>query len=104
VLGYGAASRAVALLRKAGADSSLLPAIADAAPAKLGLRMPGTDIPVVSPARMTEQPPQSVLLFLEDLRAEVRAAYPEVEAAGGSWLDVDSLRCSGVHQQHTQAL
>jgi hypothetical protein len=91
VLGYGAASRAVALLRKAEVDSSLLPAIADASPAKQGLRMPGTDIPVVSPARLAEQSPEVVLLFLEDLRAEVTATYPEVEAAGGEWLAVESL-------------
>ena len=51
VLGYGAASRAVALLRQARVDRTLLPAVVDASPAKQGLRMPGTDIPVVGPAR-----------------------------------------------------
>jgi hypothetical protein len=40
VLGYGAASRAVALLRWAQADQSLVRAVADASPAKQGLRMP----------------------------------------------------------------
>jgi hypothetical protein len=34
VLGYGATSRAVALLRRAGADRTLLPAVADASAAK----------------------------------------------------------------------
>ena len=91
VLGYGAASRAVALLCRAGVDRGLLPAIADASPAKHGLRMPGTDIPVVSPAQLKASPPDSVLLFVSDLRAEVRAAFPEVEAAGGRWADADSL-------------
>jgi C-methyltransferase C-terminal domain/Putative zinc binding domain len=91
VMGYGAASRAVALLRKAEVDSSLLPEIADASPGKQSLRMPGTDIPVVSPARLAERKPNVALLFLEDLRDEVRATYPEVEASGGEWLDVDSL-------------
>ena len=90
-MGYGAASRAVALLRTANVDSSLLPEIADASPGKQGLRMPGTDIPVVSPARLAERKPEVVLLFLEDLRDEVRATYPEVETSGGEWLDVDSL-------------
>ena len=46
VLGYGAASRTVALLCQAHVDRTLLPAVADASPAKTGLRMPGTDIPV----------------------------------------------------------
>jgi hypothetical protein len=91
VLGYGAASRAVALLRSAGVDRGLLPAIADASPAKQGLRMPGTDIPVVGPAQLVDQRPDSVLLFVSDLRAEVSASYPEVEAAGGRWVDADAL-------------
>jgi len=91
VVGYGAASRAVALLRRAGADSGLLPAVADAAEAKQGLRMPGTDIPVVSPAELSVRKPDAVVLFLADLRAEVRSAYPEVEAHGGRWVDAGAL-------------
>ncbi|HWF80822.1 MAG TPA: class I SAM-dependent methyltransferase [Streptosporangiaceae bacterium] len=91
VIGYGAASRAVALLCMAGVDRRSLPAIADASPAKHGLRMPGTGIPVVSPAQMSASPPDSVLLFVSDLRSEVKAAFPEIEAAGGRWLDADSF-------------
>ena len=91
VLGYGAASRAVAVLRSAGIDRRLLSAVVDASPAKQGLRMPGTDIPVVSPAELAARKPASVLLILADLRAEVSAAYPEIEAAGGKWVDADAL-------------
>ncbi len=90
VLGYGAASRAVALLRQAGVDRTLLPAVVDASPAKQGMRMPGTGIPVVSPGQLVADPPDRVLLFLADLLTEVRAAYPEVEAAGGRWVDVET--------------
>ncbi len=94
VLGYGAASRAVALLRWAGVDRTLLPAVIDASPAKQGLRMPGTDIPVVSPAQLTARRPAAVVLFLADLMPEVRTAFPEIEAAGGRWVDADTLsRC-----------
>jgi hypothetical protein len=91
VLGYGAASRAIALLRRADVDRELLPAVADASPAKQGLRMPGTNIPVVAPAELAARRPDAVVLFLADLRAEVSAAYPEVEASGGQWVDADSL-------------
>jgi hypothetical protein len=91
VLGYGAASRAVALLCKAGVDRRLLPAVIDASPAKQCLRMPGTDIPIVSPARLAASPPDSVLLFVPDLRTEVSAAFGEVEASGGAWVDADCL-------------
>jgi hypothetical protein len=91
VLGYGAASRAVALLRKAEVDQGLLPAVADASPAKHGLRMPGTLIPIISPAELVGRRPASVLLFVPDLLPEVRAAYPEVEEAGGRWVVADEL-------------
>jgi hypothetical protein len=92
VLGYSAASRAVALLRCADVDSDLLPAVADASPAKRGLRMPGTAIPVISPQELTARPPDAVLIFVADLIPEVRGAYPEIEAAGSTWVDADSIR------------
>ncbi|HKY67877.1 MAG TPA: hypothetical protein VJM49_15950, partial [Acidimicrobiales bacterium] len=91
VLGYGAASRAVALLCRAGVDRRLLGAVADASPAKHGRRMPATDIPVVSPAELIDARPDAVALFLPDLLDEVRRRLPEVEQAGGEWVDVDSL-------------
>jgi C-methyltransferase C-terminal domain/Putative zinc binding domain/Methyltransferase domain len=91
VVGYGAASRAVALLRQAHVDRALLPAVVDASPAKQGLRMPGTGIPVIGPAQLAERRPDAVLLFVADLMAEVRSAFPEVEAAGGRWVDVETL-------------
>jgi SAM-dependent methyltransferase len=91
VLGYSAASRAVALLRKAGVDRNLLPAVADASRAKQGLRMPGTGIEIISPAELTARGPDVVLLFVPDLMAEVREAYPEVEASGAKWIDADTL-------------
>jgi hypothetical protein len=87
VLGYSAASRAVALLRAASVDSDLLPAVADASAAKHGLRMPGTRIPVISPAELTARRPDAVVVFVSDLMEEVRKAYPEIEAAGGEWID-----------------
>jgi len=91
VLGYGAASRAVALLCHAQVDRRLLPAVIDASPAKQGLRMPGTDIPVANLSRLATGGLDAVLLFVPDLLAEVRNAFPEVETAGGRWVDVETL-------------
>ena len=56
--------------------AALLPAVIDASPAKQGLRMPGTDIPVAGPAQLAADRPDAVLLFVPDLLAEVRDAYP----------------------------
>ena len=98
VLGYGAASRAVALLCHAQVDRSLLPAVVDASPGKQGLRMPGTDIPVADPAQLAASRPASVVLFVPDLLAEVRDAYPEVENAGGRWVDAETLGSRSLQQ------
>ena len=82
VHGYGAASRAVALFSRAGLNADLLPAVADASVAKQGRRMPGTDIPIISPHQLLAARPDRVLLTLPDLLPELRAMMPELE---GRW-------------------
>ena len=82
VLAYGAASRAVALFSRAGIDARLLAAVADASSAKQGRRMPGTDIPIVSPEELLAAKPDRVLLTLPDLLSEVSAHFPQLE---GRW-------------------
>jgi len=89
VIGYGAASRAVALLCRAAVDVDLLPAVADASPAKWGRRMPGTRIPVISPTELAADPPDALLLFVPDLLTEVRRALPELIAAGTAWVNAE---------------
>ncbi|BBG05577.1 MULTISPECIES: methyltransferase domain-containing protein [Pseudonocardia] len=89
VAAYGAASRAVPLVCRAGIRADLLLAVGDAAPAKQGRRMPGTDIPVVAPAELAELRPDRVLLFMPELADEVRAVLPGIEADGGRWVVLD---------------
>jgi len=83
VFGYGAASRAVALLAAAGIDNTMLLGVADAAQTKRGRRMPGTTIPVISPADLVRAQPDAVLLFVPDLLDEVRTALPTL---AGRWV------------------
>jgi hypothetical protein len=83
VFGYGAASRAVALLAAAGIDDTMLSGVADASQTKWGRRMPGTVIPVISPAELVRAQPDAVLLFVPDLLDEVRTALP---ALAGRWV------------------
>jgi hypothetical protein len=95
VFGYSAASRSVALLNRAGVGPDMMPAIADASEAKAGRRLPGSAIPVISPADLVDARPDSVVLFVPDLLAEVRAAMPEVEARGGRWVVTGALAAPG---------
>lgn len=89
VAGYGAASRSVPLICHAGLDAGLLSMVGDAAPTKQGRRMPGTDIPVVSPDELVAARPDRVLLFLAELADEVRDTVSGVECAGGQWVLLD---------------
>jgi len=89
VYAYGAASRAVALLCRAGVDRTLLAGVADAAPGKQGRRMPGTDIPIVSPEELVAADPDRVLLTMPDLLGEVSARYPRL---AGRWFCVGDTR------------
>jgi C-methyltransferase-like protein/putative zinc binding protein len=91
VIGYGAASRAVPLLVAAGIGPELLPAVADASPAKQGRLIPGVGLPVVGPDELVAAHPDEVLLFLPDLMDEVRSALPEVERSGACWRSVETL-------------
>jgi C-methyltransferase-like protein len=85
VYGYAAASRAVSLLCLVGADRSLLAGVADASPAKLGRRMPGTDVPVIAPEELVAAEPDVVLVFVSDVLDEVRRALPQIPA--DRWVD-----------------
>lgn len=92
VVAYGAASRAVAVLSLAGIDSQLLPAVVDASPAKQGRRMPGTDIPIVSPDELVRSNPDRVLLTLPDLLPELQERYPDLDGRwqiDGQWSDIE---------------
>jgi hypothetical protein len=93
VAAYGAASRSVPVVSHAGLDSGLLRMVGDASPTKQGRRMPGTDIPIVTPDELVAARPDRVLLFLPELADEVRETLPGVEATGGRWVLLDpSLR------------
>ncbi|QAY71699.1 transferase [Xylanimonas protaetiae] len=89
-IGYGAASRAVALLAAAGVTRRDLAAVVDASPAKEGRAMPGGEpgdrVPILAPSQLAMLRPDHVLLFVPDLLDEVRRAYPQVEARGGRWV------------------
>ncbi|QZY46528.1 transferase [Mycolicibacterium austroafricanum] len=82
VYAYAAASKAVSLFSRAGITTDLVKAVADGAPAKQGRRMPGTDIPIISPEELLAADPDRVLLTLADLLPEVEARFPELS---GRW-------------------
>jgi hypothetical protein len=91
VAGYSAASRTSALLQRGHVNAQDLVAIADASPGLHGRAMPGSRIPIVSPAELVEKGPDKVLLFVPDLLEEVRRALPEIEVSGGRWVVLEPM-------------
>jgi hypothetical protein len=65
--------------------------IADAAEAKAGRRLPGSEIPIMSPDELVAAKPDTVVLFVPDLLPEVRKAMPEIEANGGRWVVAEEM-------------
>jgi SAM-dependent methyltransferase len=69
---YGAAAKGNTLLNYAGVKPDLLPFVCDAAPAKQGKFMPGSHIPILPPAALTERRPDFLLILPWNIAAEVR--------------------------------
>lgn len=82
IYAYGAASRAVALLTRAGLTAHEVRGIGDASPAKRGRTMPGSRIPIISPEDLLKEQPDEVMLMLPDLLPELSVALP---ALSGRW-------------------
>jgi SAM-dependent methyltransferase len=71
VAAYGAAAKGNTLLNYAGVKPDLLPFVCDAAVAKQGKFMPGSHIPILSPAALLEQRPDYLLILPWNIAAEV---------------------------------
>jgi SAM-dependent methyltransferase len=82
VAAYGAAAKGNTLLNYAGIKPDLLPFVCDAAPAKQGKFMPGSHIPILDPAVLSEQRPDYLLILPWNLAAEVRQQNDALFQAG----------------------
>jgi len=79
---YGAAAKGNTLLNYAGVKPDLLPFVCDAAPAKQGKFMPGSHIPILPPAALTERRPDYLLILPWNIAAEVRQENAGLAARG----------------------
>jgi hypothetical protein len=73
VAAYGAAAKGNTLLNYAGIKPDLLPFVCDAAAAKQGKFMPGSHIPILAPAALTENRPDYLLILPWNIASEVRS-------------------------------
>lgn len=72
VVGYGAAAKGNTLLNYCGIKGNeLIRCVADASPHKQGRLLPGSHIPVVSPAEMEAMNPDYIIVFPWNLASEI---------------------------------
>jgi hypothetical protein len=71
VAAYGAAAKGNTLLNYCGVRPDLLPYVCDAAPSKQGKYLPGSRIPILTPAVLAERRPDFLLILPWNLADEV---------------------------------
>jgi len=86
VVGYGAAAKGNTLLNYAGVKPDLLAWVADANPHKQGKYLPGSRIPIVSPAQIELEKPDFVLVLPWNLLHEVSQQLDQVRQWDGRFV------------------
>ena len=86
IVGYGAAAKGATLLNHLGATPAEIAFVVDRNPAKQGLLLPGSHIPVSPVEALIEAQPDYVLILPWNLRDEVIRQLPEVAAWGGRFV------------------
>jgi SAM-dependent methyltransferase len=82
VAAYGAAAKGATLLNTSGVTAADIAFIADRAPAKQGMKMPGCRIPIVAPAALFAAPPDELLILPWNLAGEIAAELAPLRQAG----------------------
>jgi hypothetical protein len=82
VAAYGAAAKGNTLLNYAGVKPDLVPFVCDAAVAKQGKRMPGSHIPIRTPAALEQARPDYLVILPWNIAAEVMAQLSHLAEQG----------------------
>lgn len=82
VAAYGAAAKGNTFLNALGAAASSITCVGDASPLKAGKLLPGTRIPIVTPAQMAGRRPDVVLLLAWNLADEIAPALASLGLTG----------------------
>ena len=86
IAGYGAAAKATTLLAYFNIDTSLLDYVADLNGFKVGRYMSGNRLPIVSPERLTTDPPDVLLILAWNFADEIMRQQQSFHDGGGSFI------------------
>lgn len=86
VAGYGAAAKGNTILNYVGAGTDLISFVVDKNPAKQGLLLPGSHIPVVHPDAVLASKPDYLLILPWNIRDEVCSQMAYIRDWGGQFV------------------
>lgn len=86
VAAYGAAAKGNTLLNFAGVRPDLLPFVVDRNPAKQGKYLPGSRIPILPPAALSDRKPDDLVILPWNLAHEVRQQCACLAEWGGKFV------------------
>jgi len=97
VAAYGAAAKGNTLLNYAGIKSDLIPYVCDAASSKQGKFLPGSRIPILSPAVLSKKRPDLILILPWNIADEIIRQHAYVRDWGGMFVtaipNIDHIEC-----------
>jgi C-methyltransferase-like protein/putative zinc binding protein/methyltransferase family protein len=84
--GYGAAAKGTMLLNSLSLEAGTIEYVVDSTPYKQGRLIPGVRVPIESPDRLVEDPPDYVLLLAWNVAAEIIDREADYVARGGRFI------------------
>jgi hypothetical protein len=86
VAAYGAAAKGNTFLNVCGIGADDIVCVFDRSPAKQGLLLPGSHIPILAPERLADARPDYLLVLPWNLIDEIRAQTERIADWGGRWV------------------
>ena len=91
VAGYGAAAKGNTFLNAVGDEARVLQYVVDGSIEKQGKFLPGSQVPILAPAALAEDPVDDVLILPWNLSAELTALVAELSPTSSSWVAVPEI-------------